>query len=86
MAGKESEYNHQFNHEVGDTKTALNTFNPTSNHIRGIKLRDLEQSKKYEVKVNTVINGKTIGSRSEMIEAVINKEDDNDTTKGKIIR
>ena len=40
--------------------------------VYNVKLRDLEQSKKYTIRVNTVINGRTIASRSECIEAVLN--------------
>ena len=38
--------------------------------VYNVKLRDLEQSKKYTIRVNTVINGRTIASRSQCIEAV----------------
>ena len=38
--------------------------------IYNIKLRDLEASKKYTIRVNTIINGRTIASRSEGIEAI----------------
>ena len=42
--------------------------------IRKIRLRGLEQSEKYTVKVNTVIRGKILASRSEVIEAVLKQD------------
>ena len=59
-----------------DSETAcLNENNKVSITIKkpsvyNVKLRDLEQSKKYTIRVNTIINGRTIASRSECIEAV----------------
>ena len=44
--------------------------------IRKIRLRGLEQSEKYTVKVNTVIRGKVLASRSEVIEAVLKQDGD----------
>ena len=43
---------------------------------RKIRLRGLEQSEKYTVKVNTVIRGKVLASRSEVIEAVLKQDGD----------
>ena len=39
--------------------------------LRKIRLRGLEQSEKYTIKVNTVIRGKILASRTEVIEAVL---------------
>lgn len=42
--------------------------------LRKIRLRGLEQSEKYTVKVNTVIRGKILASRTEVIEAVLKQD------------
>ena len=59
--------------EEGTTMGPMKTINvPT----RKIRLRGLEQSEKYTVKVNTVIRGKVLASRSEVIEAVLKQDGD----------
>ena len=61
--------------EADAEKAGLNQNNRVSiknkkHSVYNVKLRDLEQSKKYTIRVNTVINGRTIASRSQCIEAV----------------
>ena len=61
---------------VEDTK-AMDPMSGTSPQVRQMKLLGLSQSQKYSVRVNTVVNGKIIAHRSEMIEAVLKQEDEN---------
>ena len=42
--------------------------------LYNVKLLDLEQCQKYTIRVSTMINGRTIASRSEDIEAVCKEE------------
>ena len=53
-------------YEKGDVMDSISGMKP---QIRQLKLRGLNQSQKYTIRVNTVVNGKTIAHRSEMIEA-----------------
>ena len=51
--------------------------NLTNAQLHEIMLRGLEQSQKYTIRVNTVISGKIIASRSETIEAVRIQDENN---------
>ena len=58
-----------------DTK-AMDPMSGINPQVRQIKLLGLRQSQKYSVRVNTVVNGKIIAHRSEMIEAVLKQEEE----------
>ena len=67
--------NKKGSHDADPETACLNDGNKVSITIKkpsvyNIKLRDLEASKKYTIRVNTIINGRTIASRSEGIEAI----------------
>ena len=68
--GKKFEIN-ATSEEEGMTMSSIETINVP---LRKIRLRGLEQSEKYTVKVNTVIRGKILASRSEVIEAVLKQD------------
>ena len=68
--GKKFEIN-ATSEEEGMTMSSIETINVP---LRKIRLRGLEQSEKYTVKVNTVIRGKILASRTEVIEAVLKQD------------
>ena len=68
--GKKFEIN-ATSEEEGTTMSSIETINVP---LRKIRLRGLEQSEKYTVKVNTVIRGKILASRTEVIEAVLKQD------------
>ena len=59
----------QYDTKLCDNENAMDSIAGIKSQIRQITLRGLNQSQKYTIRVNTVVNGKTIAYRSEMIEA-----------------
>ena len=57
--------------EIGPPLEESKFINLNSSQVYHIELCGLEQSQKYTIRVNTVIDGKIIARRTENIEAVL---------------